>query len=191
MRREQKMSVIYVGAISLIIVIWLVIYTSGYHFFFSESYGKEFNNKRIQLGQPIVEPYFILKSEKYDGRQTWITPDSINGSKIHDSKYVGTVLGKIDYEIDYYNVLLDSTSIHLLNFDTLYYETIIHDSVKWKKHKKKTFPYSEQFQRLYYYRTDSVLYDMGIYITDHKVLRKYLNKVRGDSIIEAHSLKYR
>lgn len=82
----------------------------------------------IQLGQPIVEPYFILKSERYDGRQTWITPDSINGSKIHDSKYVGTVLGKIDYEIDYYNVLLDSVSIHLLNFDTLDYETIIHEA---------------------------------------------------------------
>lgn len=181
------MSLIYGGIISLAIVIWVAIYTSGYHFFFSESYGREFNPKRIQLGQPVVEPYFILKTEEYDGRQTWTTPDSIKASKFHDSKYVGTRLGKIDYEIDYYNVLLDSASIYHLNFDTLYYETHIYDSVKWLKSKKKTFPYSEQFQRTYYYLNDSVNYDMGIYISDHKVLRKYFNKAKGDSIIAVYS----
>ena len=68
----------------------------------NENYGIPFNEKRVELGLPIVEDYFVQRYKGDIGNQVWYTPDSIKISKLHTGKNYWVENGEIYLEIDYF-----------------------------------------------------------------------------------------
>ena len=88
--------------------------------FFYKGYDRGFNKDRNEIGQPIIEDYFVTKSEGVYSRQFWFTPDSLKAKKLHRSKFYNTQKGKIVYEEDFY--VLETDSLEMVLERSYYYK---------------------------------------------------------------------
>jgi hypothetical protein len=86
------------------------LFFSWRYLFFSRSYDKSFNAERIQIGQPIIEDYFIPKFENAKRRQIWYAPDSLKFERIHTGKLYATENGEIIFESDSYRKKSDTSA---------------------------------------------------------------------------------
>lgn len=125
-----KKKAVLISTIFLICIIgtFYSILNWGYLPFQNYDYGTSFNQKRLSLGQPIIEDYFYDKTPDWDVRKVWLTPDSIKGRHIHFSKLYWTKKGKITLEKDFYDPI-DETPIDTVLIRSYYY---LNDSVSYQ-----------------------------------------------------------
>jgi hypothetical protein len=126
---HSKVRVILLAS-ALILLILIVNYlsTNWYYLpFFYDGYGRNYNEQRESIGQPIIEEYFYPEFKGGKRRESWLTPDSLKSRFIHRSKYYNTDKGNLIYEADYYVITIDSVYYvirreYYFNIDSLSHE---------------------------------------------------------------------
>ena len=111
---------IYIFIFFFVLVI-VSVYSGWYLQLIGDRYGRQYNQERIKQSQPIIEDYFVKKPKKDKQLMVWT---DTTGSQVHtDKSYYLNEVGKLQYEIDYYKVTVDTTwlakQLSLTELDTL------------------------------------------------------------------------
>ena len=90
-------------------IILIISFTNGYHFYFlNDPFGKEYNRSRILEDQPIIEDYFVEDEQVDILSHSWSLSDRAKTFPHIGKFYTLNILGNLKFEVDYYNIKLDS-----------------------------------------------------------------------------------
>lgn len=109
MNRAKKKS-LFLSTVFLLVTVLIVYLSLNWYYlpFIYKDYGRDYNTKRVDIGQPLIEDYFVAKFPDGKRRQIWLTPDSMREDKIHWSKNYNTVKGELVVEVDFFVLNRDS-----------------------------------------------------------------------------------